>query len=76
MNAGGTVGIIRSRAKGERRRMIEALMVAGVVAGICFLVSLKVAFDKQEKTERKLRRRIVRAYYYGKREGIDEWLSR
>ena len=56
--------------------MIEALMIVGVVAGIGFLVTLKVEFDKQERQERRLRRRIVRAYYYGKREGIDEWLSR
>ena len=56
--------------------MIEALMIVGVVTGIGFLVSLKVEVDRQERQERRLRRRIVRAYYYGKREGIDEWLSR
>lgn len=56
--------------------MIEALMAAGVVAGIAFLICLKVEYDRQERQERRLKRRIVRAYYYGKREGIDEWLSK
>ena len=56
--------------------MIEVLMAVGIIAGIGFLVSLKAEFNRQEKEERKLRRRIVRAYYYGKREGIDEWLSK
>ena len=56
--------------------MIEALMIVGVVFGIGFLVTLKVEYDRQERQEMRLKRRIVRAYYYGKREGIDEWLSK
>ncbi len=56
--------------------MIEALMAVGVFAGIAFLIGLKVEYDRQERQERRLKRRIVRAYYYGKREGIDEWLSK
>lgn len=52
------------------------MTVVAVISGIAFLVSLKAEFDRQERQERRLKRRIVRAYYYGKREGIDEWLSK
>lgn len=52
------------------------MTVVAVISGIAFLICLKVEYDRQERQERRLKRRIVRAYYYGKREGIDEWLSK
>lgn len=52
------------------------MTVVAVISGIAFLVSLKAEFDRQERQERRLKRRIVRAYYYGKREGVNEWLSK
>lgn len=56
--------------------MIEILMVIGIMSGIGFLISLKAEFDRQEKEERRLKRRIIMAYYRGKQEGMGEWLKR